>query len=49
MEGHFGGGGGIWLKDSIFLPFCLVFLLDFNKSVSFFSLYKLSVLVVDWN
>jgi hypothetical protein len=38
MEGYFGGRGRIAFEDSIFLPFCLVFLLNSYKGISLLSL-----------
>lgn len=43
MEGYFGGRRRIGLKDSVFLPFCLVFLLARYEGISFFGLQSSNV------
>jgi hypothetical protein len=40
MKGYFCCRWRIGLKDTIFLPFFLVFLLDSYKGISFFGLYS---------
>lgn len=43
MEGYFLDRGRIGLEDSIFLPLCLVFLLDCYEGVSFLGLQSSNV------
>lgn len=40
MEGYFGGRRRVWLEDTIFLPFCLVLLLDSDELIAFVGLQE---------